>query len=153
MGVGVTQLTLDEMADVYLTLGSRVFAKRNQQSGAAGASAPSSAAGVDAATSAAASDAATAAAAAAQASTLKQAGKLASAARDAEDAAAASSETWSQIFARSVQSVGMQGMRRAGIIAKYKAEVFEQLLQERSQLRDFGCARLLCADATVLRVM
>jgi hypothetical protein len=112
VGCGIMRFTLDEMADVYMGLGKRVFARGVEQTRAAQAdSSPAGDGG--------------------QASSCDRA--VAAAAVAAESGR----ESWAGSFAR-VYRTGEQSMRVAMFGAKYSAASFEEHLKEKTRLKDLG---------------
>ena len=132
MGVGMMRFTLDEMDDVYLKLGSRVFAQGKAAKQAQGGDAATPTA---AAAAAAAKDADVAAGSSA---TISKDGSVKDVAKGAA-AAAPAKESWTESLAKMYRS-GEQSMRVAMYGAKYSAELFEMLLRERTDLHTLGCA-------------
>jgi hypothetical protein len=106
LGCGVMRFTLDEMEDVYMDLGSRIFS--------ASSSDPPPPAPVA-----------------------------------TEQGSTAASQSWGEGLMRLYRS-GEQGMRVAMYGAKHNTALFEQLLQERTDLTTLGTLSDRTIDATCL---
>lgn len=112
VGCGIMRFSLDEMTDVYMGLGKKVFARGVKQARAT--SADSSSAGESGRTSLV--DGATA---------------------PAGIATETEREGWASSFARAYRS-GEQSMRVAVYGSKYSAAYFEEHLKEKTRLKDLG---------------
>lgn len=122
MGVGIMGFSLDDMEEVYMDLGSRVFDP--------GSSANSS----------------TASAA------VPVAGKPAveeTVSPRGPKQTAATGQSWSEMLTRMYRS-GEQGVRVAMYGAKHNTPLFEALLQERTDARKLGCVEDMTVDASWL---
>lgn len=121
MGIGVMKFSLDDMEEVYMDLGSRVF---DVGGGATGnGSSPA-------------------------APTGKPVPDEPPSPRSAKQAAA-TGQSWSEMLMRMYRS-GEQGMRVAMYGAKHNTPLFERLLQERTDARTLGCVEDMTVDASWL---
>lgn len=122
MGVGIMRFSLDDMEEVYMDLGSRVF---ESGSGASSGASPTPTSNIG-----------------------KPSADEASSPR-ATKQAVATGQSWSEMLTRMYRS-GEQGMRVAMYGAKHNTPVFEKLLQERTDARILGCVEDMTVDASWL---